>query len=171
MTSLSITASAYDALIAHLSCAESEQVAFLFTEPPVPAAPLRVSELYVVAPEQFEVQSTDHVWLSDEVRGEVIRRAHQLGGCLVEVHSHGGGAPVSFSHSDLTGFAEWVPHVRWRLQQRTYIALVFADQAFDALVWDGDRDTPSPLTALQVDGRADRVPSGLTSAWLGRRMA
>lgn len=168
MTSLSMTAATYDALIAHLSRSEVEQVAFLFTRPPAPREPLRVSEFYPVPRDQFEIQSAYHVSLSDGVRGTIIRRAHELGGCLVEVHSHGGGPPVSFSLSDLLGFDEWVPHVRWRLPQRAYVALVFADDAFDALVWDGDRGAPAPLTELQIDGREPRSPSGRTYVRLQR---
>jgi hypothetical protein len=168
MTSLSVAAATYEALIAHLSSREVEQVAFLFTEPPAADAVLRVSELYVVPREQFEIQSAYHVSLNDEVRGEAIRRAHELGGCLVEAHSHGGGPPVSFSSSDLLGFEEWVPHVRWRLRQRAYVALVFAGDAFDALVWDGDDSTPAALVGLLVDGREPQPPSGLTYARLQR---
>lgn len=168
MTSLSMTAATYDALTAHLSCSEVEQVAFLFTGPPAPSELLRASELYAVPRQQFEIQSAYHVSLSDEVRGAVIRRAHELGGCLVEAHSHGGGPPVSFSFSDLLGFEEWVPHVRWRLRQRAYVALVFAGNAFDALVWDGDHDAPTALSGLQVDGCEPQAPSGLTYGRLQR---
>ncbi|MGI8559063.1 MAG: Mov34/MPN/PAD-1 family protein [Solirubrobacteraceae bacterium] len=171
MTSLSMAAATYEALVAHLSSREEEQVAFLFTDPPAADTTLRVTELYVVPREQFEIQSAYHVSLRDDVRGEVIRRAHELGGCLVEVHSHGGGPPVSFSVSDLLGFDEWVPHVRWRLHQRTYVALVFAEDAFDALVWDGDHNAPTALVQLRVDGCVPRAPSGLTYTRLQRDQA
>jgi hypothetical protein len=168
MTTLSVTAGTYDALIQHLSTDEVEQVAFLFTEPPAKSAPLRVIDLYTVPRDKFEIQSAYHVSLSDEVRGEVIQRAHELGGCLIEVHSHGGGPPVSFSVTDLLGFEEWVPHVRWRLRQRAYVALVFAGHAFDALVWDGDHAAPTPLTNIRIDGRDPAAPSGLTYTRLQR---
>jgi len=162
MTSLSMPASTYVKLIAHLSSCKVEQVAFLFAEPPVAGEALRVNETYAVPCEGFDIQSGYHVALTDAVRGQVIKRAHDLGGCLVEVHSHGGGPPVWFSGSDLCGFEEWVPHVRWRLRRRTYVALVFAGEAFDALVWEGDDNTPTPLCRLEVDGREPKVPSGLT---------
>lgn len=168
MTSLSVPASTYDDLLAHLSSSRMEQVAFLFTEPPQPGKPLRVGELYLVPPKGFDFQSDRHVALTDEVRGEVIKRTHDLNGCLVEVHSHGGGAPVFFSGSDLHGFEQWVPHVRWRLRRRAYVALVFAGEAFDALVWEGEDNVPAPLVALQVDGRPPRLPSGITYKRLQR---
>jgi len=158
----------YTELIAHLSSSKVEQVAFFFTEPPVPGEPLRVREMYGVPPEGFDFQSDYHVALTDELRGQVIKRAHDLGGCLVEVHSHGGGPPVWFSGSDLRGFEEWVPHVRWRLRRRAYAALVFAGEAFDALVWEGEDNAPVPLAALEVDGRPPQSPSGITYERLRR---
>lgn len=162
MTSLSMPASTYAELIAHLSSSKVEQVAFLFTEPPLPGEPLRVSQMYRVPPQGFDFQSDYHVALTDEVRGQVIKRAHDLGGCLVEVHSHGEGPPVWFSGSDLRGFEDWVPHVRWRLRHRAYVALVFAGEAFDALVWEGEDNAPTPLASLEVDGRQPRSSSGIT---------
>jgi hypothetical protein len=113
-----------------------------------------------VPPDGFEFQSDRHVSLTDETRARVIKRAWDLGGCLVETHSHKHGPPC-FSPSDLYGFEDWVPHVRWRLAQRPYIALVFAGGAFDALVWEGSGNVPALLQALTIDGRA-LVPSGIT---------
>jgi len=162
MTSLAMPASTYDELLSHLGSSKVEQVAFLFTEPPVPGEGLRVSEMFRVPREGFDFQSAYHVALTDEVRSRVIKRAHDLGGCLIEVHSHGAGPAVSFSPSDLGGFEEWVPHVRWRLPRRAYIALVFAGEAFDALVWDGQDDAPTPLERLDVEGRTPVTPSGIT---------
>jgi hypothetical protein len=162
MMSLSIPAAIYDDLLAHLSSSRVEQVAFLFTEPLVDGPPLRVAEIYAVPRAGFDVQTGYHVALTDAVRGEVIKRAHDVGGCLVEVHSHGGGPSVWFSGSDLYGFEDWVPHVRWRLRRRPYVALVFAGEAFDALVWEGEDDAPTPLCRLEIDGRESQAPSGIT---------
>jgi Prokaryotic homologs of the JAB domain len=168
MASLSMPASTYAELIAHLSSSKVEHVAFLFSEPPVPGKPLRVIEMYRVPRERFDFQSDYHVALTDEVRGHVIKRAHDLGGCLVEVHSHGGGPPVWFSGSDLRGFEDWVPHVRWRLRRRAYVALVFAGEAFDALVWEGEDNAPAPLASLEIDGHEAQSPSGITYERLRR---
>ena len=164
MTVLAMPAGVYSELMNHLAAEDVEHVAFLFTEPPAADEPLRVVEIYRVPPEGFDYQSSHHVALTDEVRGHVIKRAWNLGGCLVEVHSHGGGPPAWFSGSDLRGFKEWVPHVRWRLRGRTYVALVFAGADFDALVWDGP--DPGPLSAMLVDGREPQTPSGITYAEL-----
>lgn len=169
MTSVSMPAAIYAELMEHLSSDEVEHVAFLFTEPAVPGEPLRVCESYRVPAEGFDFQSAYHVSLTDDVRGYVIKRAWDLDGCLIEVHSHGGGPPAWFSGSDLCGFEEWVPHVRWRLRRRVYIALVFADSDFDALVWEGDGAAPSALSELAVDGRDADAPSGITYERLTRR--
>lgn len=169
MTAVSLPSSLFDELVEHLASGEMEQVAFLFTEPPTAGRSLRVAELYRVPREGFDFQSDYHVALTDEVRAKVIKHAHDLNGCLVEVHSHETDPPVWFSSSDLFGFQEWVPHVRWRLARRPYVALVFAGDDFDALVWD-DGDTPSSLDSLDVDGREPRSPSGITLKRLAKRL-
>jgi len=160
--SLSFPADLYRELLAHLQATETEQVAFLFTDPPVSGKPLRVVELYRVPPEGFDLQSAYHVTLADDVRGRVIGRAWQLGGCLIEVHSHEGGYAASFSRTDMSGFDEWVPHVRWRLPNRAYVALVFARDSFDALVWEDGQDGPGPLARVVVDDHGPLAPTGIT---------
>jgi proteasome lid subunit RPN8/RPN11 len=165
---ISMNAGEHAALMRHLSRPRVEQVAFLFSGPPQNTEALRVVEIYPVPPEGFDFQSDVHVELTDEVRARVIKRAHDLGGALIEVHSHLAG-PARFSVSDLAGFEEWVPHVRWRLRARPYVAIVFSGEAFDALVWDGNGRSPAPLELLEVDGRAARAPSGLTHRQLTRR--
>jgi hypothetical protein len=159
--SLQIKSDIYSSLLEHFEAREDEQVAFLFTEPPNGGPFLRVVEMYVVPASGFAGQSAYHVALTDEVRAHVISRASALGGCLIEAHSHPGTATAWFSPTDLDGFEEWVPHVRWRLRGRTYIALVFARGSFDALVWEEGTERPSRLAALCADERGMR-PTGLT---------
>jgi hypothetical protein len=166
---LSFPAEVYRRLLEHMSESEDEQVAFLFSEPFAAGEPLRMSELYAVPPEGFNLQSPIHVTLADHVRGQVIGRAAQLGGCLVEAHSHGGDYPAAFSGSDLSGFDEWVPHVRWRLKGRPYVALVFAEDSFDALVWEEGSKEAGPLGGLIVDGRGTFAPTGITVSRSHRR--
>lgn len=163
---LEIKETLYRALLAHLTASENEQVAFLFTSPPREGQPLRVVEMYAVPAQGFADQSPYYLALSDEVRARVIGRASQLDGCLVEVHSHARG-PAGFSPTDLFGFEEWVPHVRWRLAGRPYVALVFAGESFDALVWAGNGDQPCPLTELLVEGE-QLWPTGITHRHISR---
>jgi proteasome lid subunit RPN8/RPN11 len=161
MKTLSIPPDIYAQLLAAMGWSGVEQVAFLFTEPAQRDGSLRVREIYRVPAVGFEVQSDLHVSLTDETRAYVIKRAADSDSCLVEAHSHKHG-PAKFSRSDLLGFTEWVPHVRWRLQQRPYTALVQAGRQFDALVWEGAPGAVTPLEALQVDGQKPLTPTGLT---------
>jgi hypothetical protein len=165
MISISTPAVIYEDLMIHFAAEDVEHAAFLFTEP-AGAAQLRVAELYRVPPEDFAFQSSYHIELSDAVRAHVIKRAWDIGGSLIEAHSHLGG-PAAFSKSDLHGFLDWVPHVRWRLANRPYIALVFAGDTFDALVWQ-DAESPTPLESLDVDGRPSQAPTSITYSKIGR---
>jgi len=161
MRSLSLPSAVNGELLAAMRWIGVEHVAFMFTEPEQAGSPLRVRELYRVPREGFDYQSDLHVSLTDETRALVIKRASDIGGCLIEAHRHKHG-PAGFSRSDLLGFAEWVPHVRWRLRQRPYLALVIAGNQFDALVWDSAPDTVSELTSLTVDGQEPVAPTGIT---------
>jgi hypothetical protein len=96
-------------------------------------------------------QSSRHVVLADDVRPRVIKTAWDRNQCLLEAHSHGPGGHAEFSPSDLLGFENWVPHVRWRLRGRPYAALVAAGDAWDALVWI-DRVPIAPVGIEITDG-------------------
>jgi len=169
MTTLAIDPGIYSQLRGALRWNGVEQVAFLFTDPPARPDELLVRDIYRVPPEGFDFQSDLHVSLTDQTRAHVIKHAWDLGGALIETHSHKHGPP-GFSPSDLFGFSDWVPHVRWRLRGRTYIALVFVAGAFDALLWEGASGAPSPLQALILDGQP-LLPSGITYSQLIRGRA
>ncbi len=166
--SLSIDTALHDDLSDHLRTGDIEQVAFLFSEPYEAQSELKLVDLYPVPPEGFDFQSDYHVALTDQVRATVIKRAWDSGGCLIEAHSHEFGDPVSFSDSDLYGFTDWVPHVRWRLRRRPYIALVFGEETFDALVWADGLSSPEPLDRLRTGGASERLPTNRTLEELRR---
>lgn len=149
----------FEQLSRHLS-GDVEQVAFLFTEPYANDHRLRVRALQLIPAEGFRHQGSYHVELADEIRPELIKRAWDENACLIEAHSHLDG-PAGFSSSDLAGFEEWVPHLRWRLRGRPYAALVFAPDDFDALLWDSDGD-PVSIEGLQIGGGATLVPTNYT---------
>lgn len=155
----------YEQLRVHLDAgSEVEQVAFLLTAPYAGDEVLRIARIQLIDAENFNFQSGYHVELADDVRPSLIKRAWEAEACVIEAHSHLLG-PSRFSPSDLAGFDEWVPHMRWRLRGRPYAALVFAPDDFDALVWDGD-GRPAPLDALVVvDGPVVR-PTGFSYASL-----
>lgn len=129
-----------------------EQVGFFLADFDTERGAFVLREWRPMTPEAFEYQSAYHVTLRDEMRPEIIKWAWDAGACLVEVHSHGDEGIAWFSPSDLYGFDEWVPHVRWRLRGRPYAAIVTISDSFDALAWIDDDSTPVQVTALEVDG-------------------
>lgn len=129
-----------------------EEAAFLFAtySGGEPNHILLAAEWYGVPPSGFEWRSAYHFELTDAVRAHVIKRAHDLGACLVELHSHLGDEPASFSPSDRAGLAEFVPHVWWRLKGRPYGAVVVTRGGFDGLVWLSDPLTTERLPTIVV---------------------
>lgn len=140
-----------------------EEAAFVFADVDESAGGItfRAVDSYLVPPDGFETRSPWFLELADETRAAVIKQAHDLEAALIEFHSHPGQSQAAFSPSDMDGFAEFVPHVRWRLQRRPYAAVVLAKRSFDALVWHGEGSDPKPLTAVVVDGQRQE-PTGQT---------
>jgi hypothetical protein len=165
---LDIGANLYQQLERHLRHGRREQVAFAFAEAILvnDGVTFRARDLYLVEPSELSVQESYHVSLTDEVQAAVIKLAWGKRLALVEFHSHTSARlPAEFSYSDLAGLAEFVPHIRWRLQRQPYMAIVMTPSGLDALVWRGD--TPEPLEALLVEGRI-LIPTGLTIQRLSR---
>jgi hypothetical protein len=131
-----------------------EQVGFFLADFEAERSVFLLREWRPMPPEAFEFQSAYHVTLRDEMRPEIIKWAWDANACLVEVHSHGDEGIACFSPSDLYGFDEWVPHVRWRLQGRPYGAIVTAGDSFDALAWLDNEKAPVQVAALEVDSVA-----------------
>lgn len=110
------------------------------------------------------------VELSDGARRRVLQWASPGESWLIEAHSHLGllGDPAAFSPLDLAAFAEWVPHVRWRLRWRPYGALVFGPRTFDGLAWRGGKTvTAAQIGASDVAGQVEPA-TGRTLANKGR---
>lgn len=139
----------YDSLRAHLT-GRVEQVGFFLADYDPALRMFNLRAWWPMSPEAFEIQSAYHVTLRDEIRPEIIKWAWDAGACLVEAHSHGDEGPACFSPSDLSGFDEWVPHVRWRLRGRPYGAIVTAGETFDALAWIDHPESPEQVEQLQV---------------------
>lgn len=146
---ISTTAELYRPARLHLR-GRIEQVGFFLADYDETRRAFLLHEWRPMPPEAFEFQSAYHVTLRDEMRPEVIKWAWDSGASLVEVHSHGDDGIASFSPSDVWGFHEWVPHVRWRLRGRPYAAIVTAGDTFDALAWI-DREAPEQVARLAVD--------------------
>ena len=131
----------------HLFTDTDEQVAFAFADWHADAdnSTLRVTAVDFIAPSAFAFQSTYHIELLHETHARLIKTAFDRGASLVEFHSHRSARAAQFSPSDIDGFAEFVPHVRWRLENRPYAAIVWHEGSFDGLVWETSE-------AAQLDG-------------------
>jgi hypothetical protein len=114
-----------------------------------------------VALDEFAYRSLYHIELTDACRAGVIKRAHDLKACLVEFHSHPLSDTAYFSGSDQSGFAEFVPHVWWRLKGKPYCAVVMGRSTFDSLAWLDRPTDPNGVLRLAV-GEEILEPTGKT---------
>ncbi len=147
-----------------------EQAAFLYTAQTTAGENVvfDVVDRELLERRDFAAQHSDYLELADEARVRIIKRAHALNACIVELHSHPRKWPAEFSLSDRAGLKETVPHMRWRLKARPYLAIVVALTSYDALVWALDGDEPEALV-VEVD-RERLLPTGRSlGSWNGRR--
>ena len=165
---LDLPASDYKAIWEHLlpEASEPESAGFLFVQQHPEGDGCRFSPIswYPVPPDGYEVRTDIHFELTDRARQHVIKQAHDLGASIVEFHCHRGPWPACFSVSDLLGLEEFVPHVRWRLRGRPYLAIVVTNHNFDGLAWITSPDTPQPLSGLIV---GDSVLKPTNLSWMG----
>ena len=146
---VTLSSTALDGIRNHLFSRNTgcEEAVFLFAESVenAGACHLRCREWFAVPSDGFVHRSRWFLELTDEMRGQLIKRAHDLECSLVELHSHPSQDNACFSWSDLRGFEEFVPHVLWRLPSRPYCALVMTEASFDGLLW------PQPGLPIAVD--------------------
>ncbi len=147
----------FDELTRHLLPPDSvrEEAAFLFAEANRfgDHVSFEVVETAKLSPAEFESQLGDYLELTDATRARLIKRAHDLGASLVEMHSHPGPFPAAFSPADRMGLRETVPHMWWRLKKRPYLAIVVARSGFDALVWLDNPKRPQQLDGILAGDR------------------
>lgn len=162
MTVVRLTTAQYRALQDHLFSGKVEQVAFAFADWQTRGTRgfFRTLDLELIPSTGFALQSAVHIELSEYTQARIIKAAFDRCACLVEFHSHRSRSPAQFSWSDLDGFKDFVPHVRWRLGGRPYAAAVFHKGSFDGLVWHGE--SPVPLKEITVGDRAGYRATGLT---------
>ncbi len=140
-----------------------EQAAFAYTQRQLHNGTeiFRLVDWLPIPPEGFVHQTRFHFELRDEIKALAIKRAHDLGASLVELHSHLGRQSAEFSISDLLAFAEFVPHVWWRLKGRPYLAMVVCRSGFDGLAWMDNPKTPQRLDGIMVENSLLK-PTGLS---------
>jgi hypothetical protein len=164
-TRLHLPPGLYEELRAHLlpPCNTLEQAAFIFAKASQDQSSTRfdVDAVEKLTASDFDEQGPGYLELADETRKRLIKRAHDLGTSLIEMHSHPMPWPAQFSTYDREGLLETVPHMLWRLAKRPYAAIVVAPSGFDALVWLSDPHKPSALDAL-VAGSQIMKPTNLS---------
>lgn len=151
---LNLSEEVYTDVWAHLLLPKSllEEVVFAYArvERNDKSVVFKIIEWDAVPPEGFVYHTEVGFELTDEVRGSVIKRAHDLEASLVEFHSHTGSWPAKFSPSDRYGFREFVPHVWWRLKRRPYAALVVTHSDFDGFAWVDGPDSRQRIDGIAV---------------------
>ena len=110
-------------------------------------------DMYIVPESEFSYRSLYGIELTSDCRAKVIKRAHDLNASLIELHSHPHARTSEFSPSDRSGFAEFVPHVWWRLKGRPYAAMVFGANDFDSLYWESNSHKPDGVLKLQLEDK------------------
>lgn len=166
---LSLTPDLYRVLWDHLLPVHSshEQAAFLFCTSRTSNEGLifEAIDKALIGPDDFAAQCDDYLELTDDCRIALIKRAHDYGAMLVEFHSHPGPGLAAFSLSDLRGLQETVPHMRWRLQRRPYVAIVVSRTGFDALVWTQEPPAPKPLSGIRVGTALHKPTNSSLKRW------
>jgi hypothetical protein len=124
-----------------------------------------VIDAALLRPSDFAAQYSDYIEITDECRIGLIKRAHALDAALAEFHSHIGPWTAAFSWSDRKGLRETVPHMKWRLIGKPYLAVVVAESGFDALAWPADSLAPSPLAAIRAGAKLYHPTNASLSGW------
>lgn len=148
MTIIHLSQALHERIRSHLFSDDAEQVAFAFADWDEVPKTLRIRAVDLIPTAGFAFQSDYHIELEHDQHARIIKTAFDLQACLVEFHSHRSKHPARFSPTDLDGFQEFVPHVRWRLAGRPYAAIVWHETSFDGLLWI-DRP-PVQVEGIQV---------------------
>jgi len=154
MVRMVIEAERFDTLLQHLFPEDfaGERAAFLFAKTVSDGGTVQFEAVEHLFVDESGVRysSLGYLELTDDTRGRVIKRAHDLETSLVEFHSHRLPFPAAFSPTDIDGLREFVPHVWWRLKGRPYLAVVAAPESFDGLAWIRDAERAERLDELVI---------------------
>ena len=128
---------------------------------------LNVVEVVVLKPGDFAAQTAYHLELCTDTLQQMIVRAHTTNTALIEAHSHpfSKGPWIRFSSFDCKGLADTGPHMAWRLPGRPYVALVFGQDSFDSLYWEGLNRNPQGVVDVVVAGDLLRASRESERAW------
>ena len=145
-----------------------EEAAFLFVDARQTADGwrFRLREMAKLGPDDFVERHADYLEMQDGTRARLIKRAHDLGTSLIEVHSHVGPWRAAFSYSDIRGLKETVPNMWWRLKGRPYASIVISEVSIDALAWVVSAEEAVPLDEIHSGTEVLQPTYSALEEWL-----
>lgn len=162
----------YKAFKAHLFSKEGEMAGFLFTCVSRKKSAMLFDFLDVELVQEHELANSGYygIELGEEVWNRIKVKASKLNACIIEAHSHPFSEKnVGFSHYDMKGFEELVPHLWWRMNGTPYGALVFGQRDFDALFWTENPHDQKTLNCIMTDEGRKFKPTNITSRYYKRK--
>lgn len=149
----------------HLFNQAGEGAAFIYVKPIVQNRVLILEAVgyKFIQSKDFVDSSYYGLELKLDVWNEVIVAATKLNAHIVEIHSHPfSESNTGFSDYDLSGFKELVPHIWWRFNKGPYLALVYGQNDFDALLWAESPYDPQRLKYILLDNGKKLKPTDKT---------
>ena len=146
----------YRKLKVHLFKGTTEQGAFLFVKEYEDGNCLQliVDEVYLVPEDAWDHRSRAYLELSNEEKVKIMQAAKKKGSSLIECHSHRlASVGTHFSPSDEKGLEDFLGYVRWKLEGKTYGAIVFGDSAMEGKVWLGAVPPAITISRIRVTRR------------------
>lgn len=140
----------------HLFQNELEQGAFLFAQPVISADEISLvaNDVYLVQPEDWQVQHQVYLELKDSARAKIMQLARQRDLAIVDIHSHpGSNGDVSFSPSDRHGITDFAQYAKWKLGAKPYLAMVWGEASLDAVIWHDLFDKANQVNEVRILGR------------------
>jgi hypothetical protein len=147
----------HQTLMRHLFQNDLEQAAFLFASHAVDGGTLKMTavDVHLVPADAWDYQSEMHLQMSDEERGKILKMARDKGLALVDCHSHPhAGDDVWFSGSDVSGITEFAAYVNWKLRNKPFAAIVWAEDSLDAVAWHGAFDSVQSVESVNIESSA-----------------
>jgi hypothetical protein len=144
------------ALRTHLFQNELEQAAFLFADVQTTTEYLtfKATEIYFVPPQGWEVQLDVYLQMQESERAKILKMARDKNLALIDCHSHPRSyEDVWFSPSDVSGITDFAAYVKWKLNNKPFAAMVWAETSLDAVSWDGNF---AAANAVEIVSTPDR---------------
>ena len=149
---VSIPRQKYRYLRSHLFQGQKEQGCFLFVDIFFQGAVINlcVKEVHFIRTDKWDHQSSFRLELKEEEKVKVMLMAKKFNYDLIECHSHLTSGMAKFSSSDLSGLAEFVRYVWWKLPGKIYGALVWTKNDVSGQVWLPKKSAPIAISEIRI---------------------